>query len=321
MKNFKLTEKEQKELCEKYIKDNIGTTRLAEIYNITSVSVRNYLKKNNIEIKKYSLTKKQNTEVINLYFNNNLDILTISKLYNVSPHTIWKTIIRSGNKIKDSSHSRRKFNINENYFNKIDSNNKAYFLGLLYADGCMDKNRYSFMISLQEKDKFLLEKLKSELEYEGELKFIKYSHKGYQNQFKLYITNKKLYKSLINLGVYPNKSLILTFPTIQQVPKKYLSHFIRGYFDGDGHARKNPNGQRYISFLGTKEFLTILKKIFEDNNLIKNKNKLSKINKNNTNSYCYKIGGNRQLISLIKFIYSGAEIYLKRKYDEIKYEL
>ena len=48
------------------------------------------------------------------------------------------------------------------------------------------------------------------------------------------IVNDHLVNSLNNKGVLYKKSKILTFPTIQQVPKNLLFHFIRGYFDGDG---------------------------------------------------------------------------------------
>ena len=60
----------------------------------------------------------------------------------------------------------RKYNVNDNYFDVIDNQNKAYILGFLYADGCNYKNGY-FKIDLQEEDKNMLEVFKKELNFEG----------------------------------------------------------------------------------------------------------------------------------------------------------
>jgi intein-encoded DNA endonuclease-like protein len=62
-------------------------------------------------------------------------------------------------------------------------------------------------------------------------------------------------QDLINLGCVPNKSLILKFPTEEQVPEKFLSHFIRGFFDGDGSVTKNKIHAVDISFCSVETFL------------------------------------------------------------------
>lgn len=50
----------------------------------------------------------------------------------------------------------RKYSLNESYFEKIDSEEKAYFLGFLFSDGSVSK--YSLNLSLAEVDKEILEK-------------------------------------------------------------------------------------------------------------------------------------------------------------------
>lgn len=52
--------------------------------------------------------------------------------------------------------------------------------------------------------------------------------------YRLACYSKKSYTDLINKGCGINKSLILKFPDETQVPQNLISHFIRGYFDGDG---------------------------------------------------------------------------------------
>lgn len=50
-------------------------------------------------------------------------------------------------------------NINDSFFEKIDTEEKAYFLGLFYADGCnyINGNASRVALSLQEDDKKILE--------------------------------------------------------------------------------------------------------------------------------------------------------------------
>jgi hypothetical protein len=120
---------------------------------------------------------------------------------------------------------------------------KAYFLGLLYADGytCIRKqyeNRattsYLTGINLKENDKYILETLSILLFNKIKLSKIIYKDGRGGNAYSLNIYNKKICTDLINLGCVPRKSLILKFPTSDQVPDHLINHFVRGYFDGDG---------------------------------------------------------------------------------------
>lgn len=85
------------------------------------------------------------------------------------------------------------------------------------------------------------------------------------------VTNKHLWSTLNNLGCVPNKSLILTFPSIDIFKNKDLiRHFIRGYFDGDGCFSRTFYKDEVFpkcSFLGTYEFISMVKTILEKNNI------------------------------------------------------
>ena len=156
------------------------------------------------------------------------------------------------------------------FFEKIDNPTKAYWLGFLYADGSVrDTKQYStFKLQLQRRDKSYLQKLKEDLQATHPIwdTFSKGGHfiRGKQMKdafpscFQVY--SKKACKDLILLGCFPRKSLILQFPTLEQVPNSLISHFIRGYFDGNGsigfyiykgYCRKH----YHISFCGTEHFL------------------------------------------------------------------
>ena len=216
-----------------------------------------------------------------------------------------------------------KTSVNENYFETIDSPDKAYFLGLLYADGCVHKN--SMIIHLQENDSHILNNFKNFLNYTGKIR--NYKSKGigresHKTMSHLCISNKKLSKDLITLGCVPNKSLILKFPTEEQVPKRLLNHFIRGYFDGDGCIYYCESKDAYtISIVSTLEFLTSLKEFIFDNFSIKSSKICKKNRKNTKNTYSLSINSYNHCIKFLDFIYKDSQIEtrLSRKYSKFYY--
>jgi len=196
-------------------------------------------------------------------------------------------------------------------FEVIDTEDKAYWLGFLYADGAISYKEtfptaYKVELALKESDKEHVEKFKLFMKSERK---IRYREKT--KAVRIIISSKKLCESLIYLGCTPRKSLTLTFPNKKQVPEKLLKHFIRGYFDGDGHIsiNKNTNCLMVVSMLGTSEFLNAV--IHETKltcSLKKDKRHLG-----NTFSIRPRIS---ESIDFLNYIYKDAEIYLTRKYSK-----
>lgn len=207
-----------------------------------------------------------------------------------------------------------KHTINDFYFNEIDTEDKAYFLGLLYADGCIVKNRNRISIKLQEQDKHILDTFLIYLNYSKPLVLKKYSEikSTYNNQYLLYIDNKNIRDNLILHGCVPNKSQLIRFPNIK---KSLLNHFIRGYFDGDGSVFNDKYGNMRFSLTSNLEFLESIQNILVENcNL--NTTKICKTG----NVYSLHYGGNKLCNRIKKFLYKDATIYLKRKklkFDEL----
>ena len=123
-----------------------------------------------------------------------------------------------------------KYKVNEEFFNKW-TPEMAYVLGYWYADGSMYISERGSYLNVTSTDKDTVYKIKSLLRSEH---FIREEHSDWSNRkprFVLRIGNKTLYRSLLTLGLFPNKSLTVKFP---DVPQRFLSDFVRGYFDGDG---------------------------------------------------------------------------------------
>lgn len=199
----------------------------------------------------------------------------------------------------------RDFPRNSDYFSSINSNDKAYWLGFLYADGYIHNNE--IRINLKRDDEIHLKKFLTAIAAINHT--IKYSVKNTKEQIyeQAYISirDASLVNSLAILGCINNKSLILKFPTENQVPFTYLSHFIRGYFDGDGSITYSNKNCR-ISFVGTEDMLTGIKQFFKKDNLSLEKHE----------NFCrLGIMGNKQLIGILQTLYQDSypEIELDRK--------
>ncbi len=109
----------------------------------------------------------------------------------------------------------------------------AYVLGYIYADGSLDDSPYmrGKYIQIASTDKDSIERIKTWLGSEHKTNQKRSNFIRGKVCFALRIGSHKIYNDLFRLGLYPNKSLTIKFP---KVPQKYLGHFMRGYFDGDG---------------------------------------------------------------------------------------
>ena len=184
---------------------------------------------------------KLNTKTIENFikdYENGLNASNIGKKYGVHYTTVLRHLKKNNIKIRlDCS---RKYKINEDFFNVIDTQEKAYFLGLLYSDGCNTTECNLIRIVLTNSDRKILEKLSSiiyidyrPLEIRPEKTGI-FRGKEYTTKEScvLAISSKKISKQLEALGVVKAKTNKITFPSY--LSDELISHFIRGYFDGDG---------------------------------------------------------------------------------------
>ena len=129
---------------------------------------------------------------------------------------------------------KRKYTLNENYFETLNTPEKNYILGFIYADGSVFKNYLS--ITLNIKDISLLEFIKIEINYNGPI-YIK------NDYCKLTISSKKIVSDLIKLGIIVNKTYeSKTLPLFNDI---YLNSFLLGFFDGDGSIFKSSKIKEY----------------------------------------------------------------------------
>ena len=203
----------------------------------------------------------------------------------------------------------RKYTLDENYFDTINSSNKAYILGFIYADGSVSE-RGNLTICLSKKDIEILEFIKKELNYSGTIstKLIN------KNEYSLLnIVSKAMIIKLTELGIIPNKTY--NSSRLPIVPKEYFNDMLRGYFDGDGSIYGDLNKGYTVCFSSNETVLNILKNYFTILD-IKTSN-IRRRNKNSEYSAMVEIRGNNQIIKLKDLLYNKENIfYLKRKYNK-----
>lgn len=248
-------------------------------------------------------TKEKYDKAIKEYLNNKKSLTQISKDFSLSRGKLTSYMkildIKIINKQNDSD-------IKENIFDNINTEEKAYWLGFLYADGYISKDGV-IELGLQERDLEHIKKFKKFLNSKNKICYRK-NTKSYRLSFR----NKHMVKSLKDKGVINNKSLILTYPDESILPKYLTRHFIRGFFDGDGYLGiKNQNGKTTGRLGITSGSPTFIKELIKAMNW----KELSIRKDKRNNSYVIEWSSFLTYFMLLE-LYNNSIIYLDRKYEK-----
>lgn len=252
--------------------------------------------------------------IIHEYQDKDNTLKAIAEMFQVRPESV-RNLLRKEN-IEITNKKIRNYPRNSNYFNDIDTSEKAYWLGLFYADGTIEKNGNQIALSL--KDKEHVEKFKNAINAFNnkivEIKDNRFSKICYLYEFT--IRDKGLHDGLLQHGVLPNKSYQL-FGLPQLSDNNLMRHFIRGYYDGDGGLSYKiceiiSQSTFTVSLTGNFQFLTELKKFLNREKLSLSQNSVSKI------TYQFAMSGRQQVLSFLKWLYQDADesIRLDRKYNK-----
>jgi len=257
------------------------------------------------------LTDEQVFEAYKIYQEQHLSVAKLGKIYKCCSAVFLNEFKKFRLVRRDLSHSHQTFKINENYFDDINTEEKAYWLGFLFADGCCYENEVH--INLAETDKHIVSNLSKVIYGEDRSKFKKKQKESRQNQQSLVIYNKHMFDTLVSIGMVPRKSLVLKFPSI--LKEEFYQHFIRGYFDGDGCAYINYKRElAYCSIVSTKEFCISLQEILSKQGILAAIYKRNNYDQQNT----YVLYVNHRLRSekFLSWLYRDCLIKLNRKYNK-----
>lgn len=205
--------------------------------------------------------------------------------------------------------SEPKYRFNSEFFDCIDSEEKAYWLGFAYADGYIS-GKYDFGIELKASDANHLRKFNKAIQGNFEVSYRDKTLKGYNKTHKmslLRIYSKYFVDSLIIKGVTHRKSKTIVFPDLQN---SLVRHFVRGYFDGDGSISIDERSQQLrCNFTsGSKVFLSKIKEILD-------LYKISCSLDNDREIFRIAIYGKTSTKKFLDYMYSDATVLLDRKYN------
>lgn len=287
---------------EHYLNSDATLVETCKLFKMSNVPFSNYLKSLGIDIKikKGRLRDKEKyEEAKNYYINTFENLQVVCKKFKVSPGHFSKYLKAQGVCIENRNNE-----IIHDYFENINTEEKAYWLGFLFADGNVSKNKNYISLGLNKKDIKHIESFAKCINCNSKI-FI-----DSKNIVRFSVGSSKMKKDLVNKGCVPCKSLILSEPL--NLPEHLTKHFIRGYFDGDGciyyvNSKKDQPG---ISFVGTKK---LLKYISIKLNLEKEPS--IKTNCKNT-FYINYTGSNARRV--LNYLYEESTIHLDRKYEKYK---
>jgi len=264
------------------------------------------------------ISKEKEEYIIQNYYNKTTK--EIKEYTNLSISTIMNVLKRNGMKNKTS----KVYSYDESYFKNIDTEEKAYWLGFLYADGYVRKRQRNseMRLKLGIKDLDHLEKFKNAIKSNSIIRIKE------ENRFAILSVNSiKFVEHLLDKGCHQAKTFTIKFPSFLKEDLK--RHFIRGYFDGDGsisqwsyiHKRKNRKDRieknQCVSLVsGSFDMLESIKKeIVEHCNT---KTYKMYFDNNHTNYAFIRWWNIKDISSIYHYFYNNSSIYLDRK--KLKFE-
>ena len=300
------------EIVKMYTENHMNTVQIAKLLGCSDSTIGKILRSNGIvpNGKPIPLSIPQDRwgDVVEMY-NSGMTAKEVSEQYKVSDATIYNILKRCDIKAREAK--RRSSVVNHNYFEKIDTPQKAYFLGWMVTDGSVVKSASRggrapmIRIELQSGDRYIIEKFAHELGCDSSVvrDFKKRNHSHFC------FASEKMAHDLSHYGVIPRKTYSAYLPMIDE---GLMSHLLRGIFDGNGTFTSSGIHPR-IGLYGTEQICTQVQEYLHN----KIGTPLHKVSK----STCYHVfwGSMKSCKDIYDFLYKDCgDFYLTRKKEKIE---
>lgn len=299
-----------KEVARKINFENKTLKELSVELDIHPDTLGKKLKKCNIEYnpknKEINLSDEEISFITNEY-NSGKTLKEVAGIYNLTYTGLNSFLKKKGIDLSKSERYKKHkyFSLNNKIFEEIDTEEKAYWLGFILADGYINKTYDKLEIALQEKDLNHLEKFKKFINTSVDIKY-----KEKEKSYRITICSKDICRDLKKHGIENAKSLTCRLNSKLLNNEKLKYHYIRGFWDGDGSIYFTKAYKATVSFVGNKFIINDIKEnidLFKDSAIS---------HKKNTNAYIIKIS-HKKSIEFVKRIYQENNIYLERKYNKV----
>lgn len=306
----RLNEEQIEEIIDLY-QNGMMPKAIGEKFGIRNNSVTRILRKNGIERDKLKKVELDTILSIIEKYQSGQSSEIIGENLKLDSSTVLRILKKNNINIRPATENKRKYKINVDYFQSIDNENKAYFLGLLYADGSLAYGGSGIKLTLQAKDADILEKLSNEI-YGFQKIRLSTDSENIREYKSVDIYSQKMHEDLVKLGCPPRKSFTITFP-LNIMPQDLLKHFIRGYLDGDGCICLANDNRPVIDITSTEQFLVGLSAFIQKELNIDCGKLYQRHPERMTNTRNIQITGIEKIKLFLDYIYTNATIFLNRK--------
>lgn len=320
-KEIKYARSIKDKLIKDYIPGETSLKSLAEKYNINDYkTVSIVLKENKIEVikAKYTISLTILKKASEYYLNNEISIINCAKKYNIGKNTLSE-YLKKNNITKNKKNFQKDISFNKTFFDNIDSEEKAYWLGFIMADGWtrLDKNNKPSQMSIEinKKDIEILQNFKKSINSNHNIKERKRIQKtGYISEVcSITISCQHMTRKLIEYGVIPNKTYYgFINESIFNNNEELIFHYLRGYSDGDGTIDKKEHTYVFKLVIKSKFILNTIEKWIKKYCKIKPKIKLESDKR--SSAYRLFISNKKDYFVFLDKIYNNSTICLERKY-------
>ena len=295
-----------KQAIEEYLNNpNITIKELAEKYDCAVSTMSKFLKSNNVKIRTNvaELRAKNDRKKYSKDYKAGMSVGEIAKKYGVCTHTIRRNL-KMDNIYKEPEYMNYKHNYS--YFENIDNEHKAYWLGFIFADGCIrtDNGQHNLTIELNRIDLLHLRKFRDCIEANVPIT----TRKNRQQMCAIKISSIKTIEDLAKYGCIPNKTFDGVFTDkILNLDTDLKKAFLRGYLDGDGFIDK----KRYRIIYTVKQLKVaeqLVDLIYEVCGI------KARIRKEKT-YYRVNIESKKGTMDFLNSVYENATMFLNRKYE------
>ena len=259
MPGARWTEQEIADLKEIYLHKSISFAQMEQHFGRRRGTIKQQARRLGVRRPKLSWSEQDIADLVRMYTDEDISIAQMVNRFDCT----WRIICHKAESLRLRRPRPNTRQVKRDYFKVIDTDEKAYWLGFIAADGTVVSNgrKYGVTLDLQPGDLHWLERFRDTIAPGA--KITKHGERSYS----VSIGSKEMFQDLLALGIGPRKSNTLEWPC---VPESLVIPFLLGYFDGDGSftQRKDRNAYQWL-LLGTYPFLVVAHDIIQRHACVK----------------------------------------------------
>ena len=310
----------EKKIIDFYVKENLSIQQIKEKTGKGYKYIRRILKENNVEVKiglRQIKLKENEIRLLEKLAKQGKSIKEIAQEVGYDIKVIKRTAKENNILLKYTISP----NFKENFFENIDTEEKAYLLGLYFTDGCVRKDsrcnfNYTIHMQLQARDLEMIGKIKDIFQVNNKIHHDKRNNK---ECYEISFSSRKMAQDLSKYGIVPRKTYETSHLPFEYIPDNLKIHFLRGLFDGDGGFSVDSSYSKDVSFDFSSYHSSICEEFQKEIDELINKNNHNKIYtniKDGAQRSRVSWRGKQQVLRILDILYENATIYLKRKHDK-----